>query len=202
MSATTASVLQRERHIKYWKRCHKSYLPAPYISNDSIRLTLACFIISSLDVLKEPLTTQERLSIRRWVLSLQHPNGGFCGSSTHSHSGNLSHAGTANIAATYFALILLALAAGDSESEQLGAFEGVQRRKTLLWLKKLQFEDGGFGQLLWDGKPVGGNDVRHRYLAAGIRWMLRGDPKKGDAAWVQDIDTAKLEDSIRKLQVC
>lgn len=194
------SVLQIQRHVKYWKRCHTSYLPAPYLSADSIRLTLACFIVSSLDLLKEPITAEERQSIRKWVLSLQHPDGGFCGSSTHAHDGHQASQGTANLAATYFALVLLALAAGDDEQEQARAFDQVKRKKLLLWLKKLQSEDGTFGQVLWDGAPAGGNDVRHGYIAASIRWMLRGDVKEDSPAWVQDFDVDRLREAVRRAQ--
>lgn len=186
-----AAILERERHIKYWKRCHATFLPAPYMSNDSIRLTLACFIISSLDLLKSPLTKDERASIRKWVLSLQHPDGGFCGSSTHAQGDK----GTANLAATFFALVLLALAAGEDENDRKTAFSGVRRKKTLAWLKKLQQANGAFGQLIWEGESMGGTDMRHCYMAAGIRWMLRGE---NDA---KDIDVERLRECIQQSRV-
>lgn len=131
------------------------------------------------------------------MLSLQHPDGGFCGGAAH---GSVQRdRGTANLASTFFALILLTYAA-ESEDEQRRAFAGVDRRKLLSWLKKLQREDGGFGQLLWQGTPVGGNDVRHSYMAAGIRWMLRGNVARDDAAWVEDIDVDSLVVAIRQTQ--
>lgn len=197
---TKAAELQTQRHVKYWKRCHTSYLPAPYLAADSIRLTLACFIISSLDLLNSPITVEERQSIRKWVLSLQHPDGGFCGSSTHAYEGHHAAKGTANLAATYFALVLLALAAGDDREEQARAFDRVKRKKLLLWLKKLQSDDGTFGQVLWDGAPAGGNDVRHGYIAAGIRWMLRGECKPNDPSWVEDFDVDRLREAVRRSQ--
>ncbi|KAJ6779377.1 hypothetical protein PWT90_10083 [Aphanocladium album] len=201
MAATESPGLDVERHTKYWKRCHGTFLPAPYTSNDSTRLTLACFIISSLDLLRSPLTPQERTAIRTWVLSLQHPDGGFCGSATHVPAG--PSAGDPNLAATFFALVLLALAAvgTGSEIDERNAFAGVKRRKLLLWLGKLQRgEDGAVGQMLWEGKPVGGHDVRNSYMAAGIRWMLRGDIKKGDNGWVEDLDLEKLVKFIANTQ--
>lgn len=197
MDATNPALLQTERHVKYWKRCHSSYLPAPYVAADSTRLTLACFIISALDLLRSPLSADERRSIRRWVLSLQHPDGGFCGSSTHAHNGAQAEKGTANLAATFFALVLLALAAGDRAEEKRMAFDGVKRKKLLLWLRRLQADNGSFGQVIWEGEPAGGDDVRHGYMAAGIRWMLRGDVKKGEKGWVEDIDV----DALRKCVV-
>lgn len=198
-TATMAhAALDRERHIKYWKRCHGTFLPAPYTSNDSSRLTLACFIVSSLDLLQSPLTPNDRAAIRRWVLSLQHPDGGFCGSSTHVQQQH----GTANLAAAFFALVLLGLAAGDDPQERKAAFAGVKRKRLLRWLKKLQQPDGAFGQLIWEGESVGGTDMRHCYMAAGIRWMLRGNVAEGDEAWVDDIDVAKLRQCIQNSRVC
>lgn len=200
MDAAKPATLQTERHIKYWKRCHSSYLPAPYVAADSTRLTLACFIICALDLLHSPLSTDERRSIRKWVLSLQHPDGGFCGSSTHAHDGALAEKGTANLAATYFALVLLALAAGDTQEQQRMAFDGVKRKKLLIWLRRLQSTNGSFGQVVWDGEPAGGDDVRHGYMAAGIRWMIRGDIKKGDKGWVEDIDVGALKKTVINAQ--
>lgn len=197
MAAADGPSLDTERHVKYWKRCHGAFLPAPYTSNDSTRMTLACFIISALDLLNSPLSAHERAACRRWVLSLQHPDGGFCGASTHGAVPR--DKGAANLASTFFALILLTFAA-DSEDEQRRAFAGVRRRNLLSWLRKLQRADGGFGQLLWEGKPVGGNDVRHSYMAAGIRWMVRGSVAQDDAAWVEDIDVASLVAAIRRTQ--
>ncbi|KAM3510918.1 hypothetical protein MY11210_005456 [Beauveria gryllotalpidicola] len=198
MTATENPGLDVERHIKYWKRCHGSYLPAPYTANDSTRLTLACFIVSSLDLLQSPLTAEERAAIQAWVLSLQHPDGGFCGSATHAPAG--ASAGDANLAATFFALVLLALAAVGGRQEG-GAFSGVKRRQLLCWLRRLQrHEDGAVGQMLWEGEPVGGHDVRNSYMAAGIRWMLRGDVEKGDEGWVEDLDLEKLVDFIANTQ--
>ncbi|XWW93995.1 hypothetical protein V2A60_001934 [Cordyceps javanica] len=201
MAATEGSVLDVERHIKYWKRCHGTFLPAPYTANDSTRLTLACFIISSLDLLRSPPTSQERAAIRKWVLSLQHPGGGFCGSATHAPAG--ASAGDANLAATFFALVLLALSAvgTGSEEDEKNAFSGVKRKKLLLWLRRLQRdEDGAVAQMLWEGEPVGGHDVRNSYMAAGIRWMLRGDVVNGDKRWVQDLDLERLVEYISKTQ--
>lgn len=201
MAATESPSLDVERHIKYWKRCHGSFLPAPYTANDSTRLTLACFIVSSLDLLRSPLTAQERNAIKTWVLSLQHPEGGFCGSATHAPAG--ASAGDANLAATFFALVLLGLAGigTGSEEDEKNAFAGVKRRKLLLWLKKLQREeDGAMGQLLWEGQSTGGHDVRNSYMAAAIRWILRGDVKKGEEGWVEDLDLDKLVQFISNTQ--
>ncbi|OAA34777.1 geranylgeranyl transferase type I beta subunit [Metarhizium rileyi] len=177
--------LDKPRHVKYWQRCFTSYLPSAYTANDSTRLTFAFFIVSALDLLSVPFSPKDRSSIRAWVLSLQHPDGGFCGSPTHVFSGQDATKGSANLAATFFALLLLAAAAGTDE-EARAAFSGVHRRRLLGWVKRLQRRDGSFGQVSWEGEAVGGRDTRHSYLASAIRWMLRGD---GDE---DDIDTERM----------
>ncbi|KAM5347588.1 hypothetical protein ACJ41O_007412 [Fusarium nematophilum] len=183
--------LNKQQHIKYWQRCHKTYLPSAYTAYDSTRLTFAFFTISALDLLSSPLTSSDRAAIRRWVLSLQHPDGGFCGSSTHALPGQEASKGTANLAATFFALLLLGVAA-EGEDEARTAFRGVDRKRLLGWVRGLQREDGSFGQNVWGGETVGGRDMRHSYLASCIRWMLRGDVTEGDEAWVEDVDVDEM----------
>ncbi|KAH7312630.1 geranylgeranyl transferase type I beta subunit [Stachybotrys elegans] len=195
MTAPDASSLQREKHIKYWQRCYTSFLPSAYTSNDSTRLTFACFIVSALDLLSVPLPARDRAAIRTWVLSLQHPDGGFCGSPTHALPGQRAHLGTANLAATFFALVLLGLAAEPEEAAARAAFVGVRRARLLRWLRRLQREDGSFGQNLWDGEPVGGKDMRHSYLASSIRWMLRAWERPGE-----DVDVDSMVAYIRQGQ--
>lgn len=191
--------LNKEGHLKYWRRCHQSFLPTPYTASDSTRLTFACFVVSALDLLSAPFTQSERNAIRTWVLSLQHPDGGFCGSSTHAFVGQNASKGTANIAATFFALILLATAA-DGEEEADAAFSGVQRDNLLRWLGRLQRKDGSFGQNLWEGQPVGGSDMRHSYLVSSVRWMLgAGQGPKGRE---EDVDVAAMISHIPRGLVC
>lgn len=194
MSSHSGPRLDKERHVKYWKRCAGTYLPSQYTATDSTRLMWACFIFSAHDLLSMPITPPQRISIRQWVLSLQHPDGGFCGSSTHAHTGQNARKGESNIAATYFALVLLALAA---EGDGSTAFQGVRRRKLLSWLRRLQRQDGSFGQNLWDGETVGGKDTRHSYFASSIRWILRGNVQDGHADWVEDIDVEKMAEHVR-----
>ncbi|KAM0339910.1 hypothetical protein ACHAPU_010742 [Fusarium lateritium] len=199
MSDPSNPSLDKQQHIKYWQRCYKTYLPSPYTAYDSTRLTFACFTVSALDLLSVPLSPSDRAAIRRWVLSLQHPEGGFCGSSTHVLPGQEAFKGTANIAATFFALILLGLAA-ENEDEARSAFKGVDRTRLLKWLRALQRKDGSFGQNFWNGEIVGGRDMRHSYLASCIRWMLRGDVKEGDGEWVEDLDIEEMVGHVKRGQ--
>lgn len=216
--------LDRVRHLKYWSRCLRSFLPHQYTSNDGNRIALAYFILSAIDLLATSsgqdsesdardspanLTAADRRNFREWILSCQHAGGGFCGSPSmtlppHAYEGwsfdscqpTMGNPGQANIAATVFALILLALLAAD-EREAEGAYAGVDRVRTLNWLRRLQREDGSFGEVLAEvegqGMVVGGGrDMRYCYFAAMLRWVLRGHVRKGDAAWVEDIDVDAL----------
>jgi len=221
--------LDKDRHLRYLKRCLRSLLPYQYTSNDSIRMTLGCFIIAAVDLLTPTttapptaplLTPSDRRLFREWVLACQHPGGGFAGSPTHAlpaheyeshgagHGGDEAGSlGVANIAATFFALQLLALLAEEQGSES--AFAGVNRAATLSWLKRLQRGDGSFGEVLAqipgrDGGGTrlisGGRDMRYCYLAAMIRWVLRGDVRPGQPGWVEDVDVGALVGHIRRSQ--
>jgi geranylgeranyl transferase type-1 subunit beta len=244
--------LEPARHIKYFQRCLR-LLPAPYTANDSSRLALAFFGLAALDLLSQatsapapisspnntsakpsskvssslPITSAERASYRAWVLSHQHPGGGFAGSPTHilphrlraydgwtagpdykSGQWELGTPGAANIAATSFALKLLALLADPEYPAD--AFGGVDRAATLGWLRRLQREDGSFGEVLEEivgpkGKQnlmiAGGRDMRYCYLAATIRWMLRGNKlNSSDEAHIEDINVDGLIAHIRRSQ--
>lgn len=210
---TAAQTLDKERHLRYWKRCYRSYLPSQYTSHDSSRMAIGFFIVAAFDILSPQessagtrnFTTEDRANVRSWVLSLQHPRGGFCGSPSHSlpaHLGTrVGGLGVANIAATYFAILLLALVSEDTQAVGQPAFAGVDRQATLRWLKRLQRPDGSFGELvLDDGTIEGGKDMRLCYLASSIRWLLRGAVQEGEPAWLEDIDVAALAAYIRQGQ--
>jgi geranylgeranyl transferase type-1 subunit beta len=233
MTSSEPPPFDKARHIKYWQRCHHSLIPHRYTSQDGTRVALAFFTIASLDLLsvqtsdpaspilgKPLLDAADRRQIRSWVLALQHPGGGFCGSpnlmlgkNTFDRDGTNTQPGespsapspgqaaSANIAATSFALLLLALAAED-ESSADGAYVGVDRARTLAWLRRLQRPDGSFGEVVTDdGHTMGGRDMRYCYLAASIRWCLRGAPNKGSETWVEDIDVDGLVKHIQGGQV-
>lgn len=226
MAGDTGPALDIPRHLKYWKRCLRSLLPSAYQSNEGNRLALSYFIINSLAILapnssekeerpEQLIGPEERRALREWVLSHQHGQGGFCGTSSltfplHAYDEwnfdtkkpEVEHSGLANIAATLFALQLLALLSDDDD-----VFRGVDRVKTLRWLRKLQREDGSFGEVLrqlpGQGWFIGGgSDMRYCYIAASIRWFLRGDVKEGEPGWVEDFDTEGLARYILNSQVC
>jgi geranylgeranyl transferase type-1 subunit beta len=235
---TQIPLLDPARHIKFFQRCLR-LLPAPYTANDSTRLGLAYFGLAGLDLLSPstssnslspsslPITPAERISYRDWVLSHQHPGGGFAGSPTHilphrlrAYDGwtagtdykdgrwEMGSPGVANIAATSFALKLLALLA--DPAYPAGAFSDVDRVRTLEWLRRLQREDGSFGEVLEemasgaDGEErlviAGGRDMRYSYLAATIRYMLRGDLSPGEEGWTPDFDVDRLIQHIKRSQ--
>ncbi|KAK3984110.1 terpenoid cyclases/protein prenyltransferase alpha-alpha toroid [Cladorrhinum sp. PSN332] len=209
------------RHLRYWKMCLSAPLPHHYLSNEGNRLALAYFIVNSIVILTPPANTtaaaeaqnqsilippSDRHRLRQWVLSHQHPGGGFCPSSSlvfplrgyeewEPSTTESTYPGMANIPGTIFALQLLALLADEDDPE--GAFNGVDRVRTLRWLRRLQREDGSFGEVLReipsgggdDGKKtgtggkweiLGGYDMRYCYIAASIRWMLLGGGGEGE----------------------
>ena len=180
----------RDRHVKYWLRCLKTFLPHLYTSNDSNRMTLALFTLSALDllgVLHENTNPSERSHYIDWIYRCQHPSGGFR-SFTGTNFGDENrdvkneHWDPANLAGTFFALAGLAIL-GDS-------MERVKRKECLEWLAKLQLEDGSFGEGLGkNGKIEGDPDIRYCFLAAVTRWMLKDRMLLDE---VKDIDVDKL----------
>ena len=202
-SATSplSSKLHIDRHITYWLRCLKTYLPSHYSSNDNNRLSLAFFTVSALDLLQnlhERTVAQERADYIAWIYHCQHANGGFRGSPA-TYLGNRTDNRNEkwdppNLPATYFALLSL-LILGDS-------LQGVRRRETLEWLPTLQREQGGFGEEVIEGRIEGGSDMRFCYCAAGVRWILRGKGGKTMPGGVRDIDVDALVQFINSCEVC
>jgi geranylgeranyl transferase type-1 subunit beta len=90
----------------------------------------------------------------------------------------------ANLPATYFALLSLSF---------VGGLHDVKRIECLRWLKRLQREDGSFGEVLGkDGNVEGGRDMRYCHFASGVRWMLRGDLRLNGEEAYEDIDVDKM----------
>lgn len=197
MSSSQPTFL-RDRHVKYWLRCAKTFLPEAYTSNDSNRMTLAFFIVSALDlldILESKIDTEQRESWTDWIYSCQLGSGGFRGFTGTKIDVNLryvdnQHWDPANVPATFFALLTLVVL-GDDLSR-------VNRRECLAWLPKLQRDDGSFGETLGEnGNIEGGSDLRFCCCAAGIRHFLRG-PRDGD---VGDFDVSGLAGHIVECQV-
>ncbi|KAL5606443.1 hypothetical protein BROUX41_002859 [Berkeleyomyces rouxiae] len=213
--------INRDKHLAYWNRCYKSFLPSAYTASDSTRATFGCFILSAFDVLTQPselypsspdfLSAEDRKRHYDWVLALQHPAGGFAGSpnqmlpySKQTGADGSTRQGPpdsncANLAATFFALTILALIAEDDTAQD--AFRDVDRAATLAWIRRLQRQDGSFGEVVDSrGQISGGRDMRYCYLAASVRWMLRGRHEPGSEFWVEDINVEALISHIRKAQ--
>jgi geranylgeranyl transferase type-1 subunit beta len=214
------------RHVRYFQRCYKSVLPHHYTGNDSNRLSVGYFIVAGLDILSSPssyssppdtksapaslIPAKDRLQIRGWILSLQHRSGGFCGSPQHVFPLEIrtgynaekrvavsDDTENANIAATFFALMLLAIVAEESEEGRKNIYGDVNRIATLKWLKNLQRDDGSFGEMVKaDGTIGGGRDMRYAYMASVIRWVLGGN--KGDGSL--DFNVDRLVSHIRRSQ--
>lgn len=193
-------VLNTERHIKYYLRCLKTFLPSAYLSNDSNRMLLAFLTLTGLDVLgalQSKTTPEERQSYIDWIYHCQVPSGGFRGFSGTDFGESIRTPENeawdpANVPATFFSLVNL-LILGDDLSR-------VHRLEALQWLPKMQREDGSFGELLGPGGVIEGNsDLRYCCCAAGIRYILRGS--SGTGVGGEDIDVAKLMAFIQACQV-
>ncbi len=187
MSASvTHASLNKEKHIRYWLRCLKTYLPNAYTSNEAQRMSLAFFILSALDLLDalHPNTTaSERAGYADWIIRCQHPDGGFRGfTGTMTGNEDTNEWDPANLAATYFACAALVV---------LGeGLERVRRKECWEWVRKLQRANGSFGEGIGKGGVVeGAEDMRFGYLATATRWFLR---RGEDMDMVEDIDIEGL----------
>lgn len=189
-----------ERHVKYYLRCLKTFLPSAYTSNDSNRMLLAYFTLSGLDVLgvlQSKTTPEERAGYINWLYHCQLPTGGFRGfpgadfGSAKRNTDNEAW-DPANVPATFFALVNL-LMLGDDLSR-------VRRRECLEWLPTVQRDDGSFGELVGPRGSIGGaRDLRYCCCAAGIRYILRGNMNGLEG--VPDIDVDGLVSFIEACQV-
>ena len=136
-------------------------------------MCLAFFIYAAIDLLNAldtSTTLAERTEHINWIYRCQLPEGGFR-AFPGSDFGRLRNEQNRkwdppNLPATFFALQTLAILKDD--------FHRLDRRGILELLPKLQREDGSFGQMVVNGIIEGGHDSRFGYMAAGVRWMLRG----------------------------
>ena len=159
----------------------------------------AFFIVSALDLLSAldvHTTSEERAAYIDYVYSFQHPSGGFrtfdgTNFGDRNRGGETERWDPGNVAGTFFALATLAVL-GDG-------LQRVKRKETLVWLRKLQLEDGSFAEVLGgDGPPAGEKDVRFCFLATLIRSILRDEEEDQD---VEDIDVEGLAKFVIAAQV-
>lgn len=210
--------LDKALHIKYFQRCLKSLLPTAYTDNDSIRVALAYFILSALDLLGAGADTfpeEEKEMIKEWFLSCQCEGGGFCGNPGlrfDSERDDMNRDGAergggregklwldgASVPMTYFALLGLATVEG---------LEEVRREECLRWLRGLQRTDvvegeygdviGGFGE----SRGLRKGDMRIGYCGGVVRWILGG----GEGWTEEEEEDINVEGFVRYLragQVC
>ncbi|KAL4750792.1 hypothetical protein BDW72DRAFT_109516 [Aspergillus terricola var. indicus] len=186
------AVFTKDRHVTFFLRCLKTFLPGLYTSNDSNRMLLAFFIVAGLDLLgalESKTTLEERQGYIEWIYQCQVPSGGFRGFTGTDFGTKLRTPENeawdpANVPSTFFALVIL-LILGDDLSR-------VKRTKCLKWLRKMQRPNGSFGEVLGpDEKIEGGGDLRFCCFAAGTRYILRGKRNIG-LNGIEDIDVGKL----------
>jgi len=163
-------------------------------------MTLAFFTISALGLLGclfTRTTRGEREEYASWIYRCQHPDGGFRGFPGTDLGDRRNKANAvwdpANVPATYFALGALCILGDD--------LSNVRRRRCLQWLRRMQRDDGSFGETLGlEGKVEGGSDTRYGYCAMVVRWMLRGN-MAGEYHGVPDIKIDDLVRCIRESEV-
>lgn len=195
------ALFNKDRHVKYFLRCLKTYLPSVYTAADSNRVLLAFFVVAGLDLLgalDTNTTAEERQGYIEWIYRCQHPSGGFRGFTgadfgLERRTPDNEVWDPANLPSTFLALTAL-LTLGDDLSR-------VKRRECLQWLKAMQRDDGSFGEVLGPAGAVeGGRDMRFCYVAAGTRYILRGRDVR-DIEDVGDIDVHGLVAFIEACQV-
>ncbi|KAL3434755.1 terpenoid cyclases/protein prenyltransferase alpha-alpha toroid [Aspergillus tetrazonus] len=186
------AVFTKDRHVTFFLRCLKTFLPGLYTSNDSNRMLLAFFIVAGLDLLgalESKTTPEERQGYIEWIYQCQVPSGGFRGFTgtdfgTELRTPENEAWDPANVPSTFFALVIL-LILGDDLSR-------VKRMECLKWLRKMQRPNGSFGEVLGPDESVeGGGDLRFCCFAAGTRYILRGKRDTG-LDGIEDIDVGKL----------
>jgi geranylgeranyl transferase type-1 subunit beta len=166
-------------------------------------MLFAFFIVSALDLLglmdgeaKSKITSEEKQGWVEWVYHCQHLEGGFRGfTGTILEEGEGNGKGSewdvANLPATFFALCVL-LILGDDLTR-------VSRMKCLNWVKKLQRQDGSFGEVLSSGERIeGGRDLRFCCCAAGVKYIL-GEEGAGEGDEV-GLDEEKMVGYISRCQ--
>ena len=164
---------------------------------------LAFLMLCALDLLgslDKVCSDDERRDYTDWIYRCQHPGGGFRmwpGTDFGDRATDTNDLwDPANVPATYFALASLLILKDD--------FKRVRRKQTLQWLRKMQREDGSFGEIHVNGKLEGGKDPRQGYCAMGVRHILRDNQAKSivtDDEEISDVDVDALVQSINAAEV-
>lgn len=201
MEPPDEELFNSKKHVLYWKRCLKTFLPEQYTSMDSNRMMLGFFILSALDLLdalKDNIGADERYGYIDWIYACQNFDGGFLGSPVIRECIDPDKPSAASepahVAHTYFALAALAILGDD--------FGRFNKSKCLDWLTRVQKSDGSFGEQLSEtGEPAGAMSMRFNYCASAIRLMVRG---KGEATKDVNIDfnVPKLLKRVHSSVVC
>ncbi|CAJ2669428.1 geranylgeranyl transferase type-1 subunit beta-like [Trifolium pratense] len=175
MSSSETSMettIDKDLHVTF---THMMYhlLPNPYESQEINHLTLAYFVISSIDILNS-LHLVEKEAVVNWVLSFQvrpgttdDPNNGqfygFNGSRTSQYppdENGVFRYNNSHLASTYCALSILKIVGYDLSS--------LDSESISTSMKNLQQPDGSFMPILTGGET----DLRFVYCAAAICFML------------------------------
>ncbi|RPA82853.1 terpenoid cyclases/Protein prenyltransferase [Ascobolus immersus RN42] len=175
------------RQIRYHERCLYGGLPVEYISTDLTRLALTFFSITALSILSSLPSpdSEDHKHLVDSIYALQHPSGGFRGSSTVAlpvKDGKPNEYDTPTFPMSCFALSAL-VALHDDLSR-------VNREGLLRAIKEGQREDGGWTEYFttpivdecFDG---GVTDLRFTRCAVACWAILNGE--KDEEEWL-DVD--------------
>jgi geranylgeranyl transferase type-1 subunit beta len=225
----TAPPFHRQKHMTYWLRCLKTFLPNAYTSLDANRMMAAYFSLAALALLGEldaRTTPAERAGYADWIYAAQHPGGGFRAAPpppSPPREGDAEGSGGGG-------------GGGDDGGDAAGEEERgvgdpgdpatvpntyfalaalvvlrddlarVRRGECRAWLGRCQRGDGSVGQYVdAEGKVGGGSDTRFSYMAVGVRWFLGervegGEGGSGGDGPGRGLDVRKLVGNIAMLQ--
>ncbi|RWS13653.1 geranylgeranyl transferase type-1 subunit beta-like protein [Dinothrombium tinctorium] len=162
LNATKLSDFLKQKHVGFLQRCLR-VLPSDLSFFDTHRLSLAFFVISSIDLLNSnALLNEERRAIIDWIYSMQIPPNegigkrGFRGSS--ANSGDPYDFG--HLTMIYSALASLIILGDD--------LKRINRQAIVEAIKELQLEDGSFAAT--HGSE---SDMRFVYSAVVVSHILQ-----------------------------
>ncbi|KAI5431434.1 hypothetical protein KIW84_035573 [Lathyrus oleraceus] len=189
--ASSMETMNKDLHVTFIEMMYH-LLPNPYESQEINHLTLAYFVVSSLDILNA-LQKVDKEAIANWVLSFQVRHGttfdpnngqfyGFHGSRSSQfppdENGVFCH-NNSHLASTYCALSILKIVGYD--------FSNLDSESMSTSMRNLQQPDGSFMPIHTGGET----DLRFVYCAAAICFMLGN--------W-NGVDKEKVKDYILKCQ--